>query len=148
MDQLGADVEPRFQLPPGHLLFRLQRLHLGQPWSQRIDRLGRFDHPGQAQEGGDAGGAVQLGVAPVSFIHSTVSGSKTSNGGAKEMRLMKFGFATLAATLLASGCAERAPRSFVQPNVIKKSDLAGTWYYLQTVTDAPPTSASAFIGLS
>src|SRR4051812_4034638 len=60
----------------------------------------------------------------------------------------KFGFATLAAMLLAGGCAERAPRSFVQPNVIKKSDLEGTWYYLQTVTDAPPTSASAFIGLS
>ena len=64
------------------------------------------------------------------------------------MRLMKFGFATLAATLLASGCTERAPRSFVQPNVIKKTDLAGTWYYVQTVTDAPPSSASAFIGLS
>ena len=28
----------------------------------------------------------------------------------------------------------------MQPNVIKKSDLDGTWYYLQTVTDAPPTS--------
>ncbi len=64
------------------------------------------------------------------------------------MSLTKFTLATLAATLLASGCAERAPRSFVQPNVIKASDLDGTWYYLQTVTDAPPTSASAFIGLS
>jgi hypothetical protein len=47
------------------------------------------------------------------------------------------------------GCAqENAPRSYVQPNVIKKSDLQGTWYYLQTVTDAPPTSAIMFTGQS
>ena len=64
------------------------------------------------------------------------------------MRLMKYTLATLALTLFASGCAERSPRSFVQPNVIKKSDLNGTWYYLQTITDAPPTSSSAFIGMS
>src|SRR6476620_8372403 len=64
------------------------------------------------------------------------------------MRLTKYTLATLAATLLASGCAERAPRSFVQPNVIKKSDLNGTWYYIQTVTDAPPTSSFMFIGNS
>ncbi len=64
------------------------------------------------------------------------------------MRLMKYTLATLALTLFASGCAQRSPRSFVQPNVIKKSDLSGTWYYLQTITDAPPTSSSAFIGMS
>jgi len=59
-------------------------------------------------------------------------------------------FAWLAlASALAIGCAqENAPRSFVQPNVLKKSDLAGTWYYLQTVTDAPPTSGIMFIGQS
>ncbi|MDB4967757.1 MAG: MoxR-like ATPase [Myxococcales bacterium] len=53
------------------------------------------------------------------------------------------------ALALAMGCAqENAPRSYVQPNVIKKADLQGTWYYLQTVTDAPPTSAIMFIGQS
>lgn len=53
------------------------------------------------------------------------------------------------ASTLAFGCAqENAPRSFVQPNVLKKSDLTGTWYYLQTVTDAPPTSGIMFIGQS
>src|SRR4051794_5502324 len=50
---------------------------------------------------------------------------------------------------VALGCtAEREPRSFVQPNALKKSDLQGTWYYLQTVLDAPPASHAAFIGLS
>ena len=63
-------------------------------------------------------------------------------------RNMKFGLAALA-FVAAAGCTqERAPRSFVQPNVIKKADLAGTWYYLQTVTDSPPTSTAMFIGLS
>src|SRR5262245_27356283 len=55
--------------------------------------------------------------------------------------------AALAIGLIASGCAEeRAPRSFVQPNVIKKSDLAGTWYYLSHTTDAPPTSSVFAVG--
>lgn len=59
-----------------------------------------------------------------------------------------FAWIALASTL-AIGCAqENAPRSFVQPNVIKKSDLLGTWYYLQTVTDAPPTSSILFLGQS
>lgn len=61
----------------------------------------------------------------------------------------KIGYLGLAVLMLAAGCAEeRAPRSFVQPNVIKKADLAGTWYYLQTVTHAPPTNGSAFEGQS
>ena len=55
----------------------------------------------------------------------------------------------LALALAVGGCAqENAPRSFVQPNVLKKSDLAGTWYYLQTVTDSPPTNAIMFMGQS
>src|SRR5690349_8358649 len=58
------------------------------------------------------------------------------------------GCAMLAVGLLAGGCQERAPRSFVQPNVLKKADMEGTWYYLQTVTDAPPTSSIMFNGLS
>jgi hypothetical protein len=64
-------------------------------------------------------------------------------------RFTKFSFAALALTLAATGCQERAPRSFVQPNVLKKADIAdGTWYYLQTVTDAPPTSSFLFVGNS
>ena len=62
-------------------------------------------------------------------------------------RFTKIGLVALTLAF-AVGCAERAPRSFVQPNVIKKSDLEGTWYYIQTVTDAPVTSDFMFIGNS
>ena len=55
----------------------------------------------------------------------------------------------LASALAVGGCAqENAPRSFVQPNVLKKSDIEGTWHYIQTVTDAPPTSSIMFVGQS
>jgi hypothetical protein len=55
----------------------------------------------------------------------------------------------LAVPLTMASCAsERPPRSFVQPNVLKKSDLEGTFYYLQTVVDAPPTNGAMFKGLS
>ncbi len=65
------------------------------------------------------------------------------------MSRIKFGYVALTAMALVVGCAdERPPRSFVQPNVLKKSDLTGTWYYIQTVTDAPPTNGSMFIGQS
>ena len=63
-------------------------------------------------------------------------------------RFSKLGLAALALVIGVAGCAERAPRSFVQPNVLKKSDLDGTWYYIQTVTDAPVTSSFMFIGNS
>jgi hypothetical protein len=63
-------------------------------------------------------------------------------------RLNKICFAALTLSVFAVGCSERAPRSFVQPNVIRKSDMAGTWYYVQTVTDAPATSSFMFIGNS
>ena len=63
-------------------------------------------------------------------------------------RFLKLSYAALAITMVSAGCTERAPRSFVQPNVIKKTDLVGTWYYLQTITDAPPTSSFLFIGNS
>ena len=60
--------------------------------------------------------------------------------------MKKFAWLVLALTV---GCAqENAPRSFVQPNVIRKSDLQGTWYYLQTVTDSPPSNAIMFVGQS
>jgi hypothetical protein len=52
------------------------------------------------------------------------------------------------AVLLAACTQERAPRSFVQPNALRKADLQGTWYYVQTVLEAPPSSQAAFIGLS
>lgn len=56
--------------------------------------------------------------------------------------------ATLSVLMFAGCAAEAPPRSFVQPNAIKKSDLEGTYYYLQTVTDAPPTNGAMFIGQS
>ena len=62
--------------------------------------------------------------------------------------MSRFSYAALAITLATAGCTERAPRSFVQPNVIKKSDMDGTWHYIQTVTDAPATSSFMFIGNS
>jgi hypothetical protein len=49
---------------------------------------------------------------------------------------------------LASCADERPARSFVQPNVILKTDLNGTFYYLQTVTNSPPTNGAMFIGQS
>ena len=65
-------------------------------------------------------------------------------------------FLGLAAALLAVGCAtEQPPRSYVQPNIIKKTDLTGTdpsslatWHYVQTIIDAPPTNGTAFMGLA
>lgn len=68
-------------------------------------------------------------------------------------RFSKIGFAALAITMAVAGCNERPPRSFVQPNVIKKSDLLGAngdakWYYVQTVTEAPVTSSFMFNGNS
>src|SRR5687768_10826519 len=55
---------------------------------------------------------------------------------------------TMSVALLASCAEERPVRSFVQPNLLKKGDLGGDWYYLQTVVDAPPTNATMFNGLS
>ncbi len=58
-------------------------------------------------------------------------------------------WSALALVALVSGCAEeRPPRSFVQPNALKKADLEGTFYYEQTVTEAPPTNGAMFIGQS
>lgn len=69
--------------------------------------------------------------------------------------LWKFARAAVVAALalavpltMASCASERPPRSFVQPNVIKKADLDGTFYYVQTVTDAPPSNGAMFIGLA
>lgn len=63
-------------------------------------------------------------------------------------KFSKFGLAAAALMVLATGCQERPPRSFVQPNVLKKSDLEGTWYYLQTVTEAPVSSTFLFQGFN
>ncbi len=75
--------------------------------------------------------------------------------------------AVLALASLATGCSEERPvRSFAQPNLMRKADLVGdlasynnamtgaatnplpTWYYLQTVIDAPPSNGTMFVGLS
>jgi hypothetical protein len=66
------------------------------------------------------------------------------------------GFLGVAVALWVAGCAsEQPPRSYVQPNIIKKTDLTGTdpastpvWHYLQTIIDAPPTNGTAFMGQS
>jgi len=53
--------------------------------------------------------------------------------------------ATIAA--LAAGCADNvAPRSTIQEGAIAKSDLAGTWYFRQTVVGVPFTTGFTFIG--
>src|SRR5262245_16399308 len=45
------------------------------------------------------------------------------------------------------GCAsEPQPRSSVQTDVIAKSDLAGVWYFRQTVVGVPYTTGFTFIG--
>ncbi len=54
-------------------------------------------------------------------------------------------FAILA--LLGAACAsEPAPRYAVQADVIAKSDLDGTWYFLQTMIGVPYSTGFTFIG--
>ncbi len=56
----------------------------------------------------------------------------------------------IAAALAATwplGCTEElGDIDRTQPNYVKKSDLEGTWYYLQTVVKVPPTSTFTFEG--
>ncbi len=60
---------------------------------------------------------------------------------------IKVVLATVVALAVAGGCAkERAPRSYVQPNIIAKRDLSGNWYYAPTVVDIGFGSAVTFIG--
>jgi hypothetical protein len=49
-------------------------------------------------------------------------------------------------SLLGSGCSQPEEIDRVQPNLVKKSDLTGEWYSLDTVTRAPYASHDAFIG--
>ncbi|MDA3862475.1 MAG: hypothetical protein PF689_01255 [Deltaproteobacteria bacterium] len=61
----------------------------------------------------------------------------------------KFILFSLAAVLavIFSGCAEeRAPRSYVQPHVMAKTDFTGEWYYAPTVVDIGYSSTVTFIG--
>lgn len=52
-----------------------------------------------------------------------------------------------ALAVLAAGCTKaQPPRSFVQPNVLRKGDFNGTWYYMTTVIDAPPTNGAVYQG--
>ena len=56
----------------------------------------------------------------------------------------------LALSLVALGsaaCAEEiGDIDRTQANKLKKSQLAGAWYYLQTMTDVPQQSAQGFVG--
>ena len=53
----------------------------------------------------------------------------------------------LLAAALSAGCADNvAPRSTIQEGAIAKSDLAGTWYFRQTVVGVPFTTGFTFIG--
>ena len=51
--------------------------------------------------------------------------------------------------LSAIGCAEEVDDiDRTQPNRLEKAELAGTWYFLQTIIDVPQQSSQAFIGLT
>lgn len=51
------------------------------------------------------------------------------------------------AAVLATGCTKaQPPRSFVQPNALRKADFTGVWYYNATVVDAPPTNSNVYEG--
>jgi hypothetical protein len=63
-------------------------------------------------------------------------------------RFSKLSLVAVMTTLVAAGCTERPPRSFVQPNVLKKSDLTGVWYYAQTVLESQAVAGQLFAGLS
>src|SRR5947209_2198343 len=53
----------------------------------------------------------------------------------------------LVGAALATGCTKaQPPRSFVQPNALRKADFSGVWYYNATVTDAPPTNGTIYEG--
>ena len=54
----------------------------------------------------------------------------------------------LSAIALATGCLEsQPPVDRVQPNVTRKSDIAGAeWYFLQTVVDTPYSTDFTFVG--
>jgi hypothetical protein len=46
-----------------------------------------------------------------------------------------------------AGCAQQLDDiNRVQPNYVRKADLDGTWYMMETVTDLPSTSRATFIG--
>ena len=65
------------------------------------------------------------------------------------MRFSKayLGTALLLGAAVVAGCAsERTVRNTVQPNIVRKTDLTGQWYYLPTVVDVPYGTSSTFIG--
>lgn len=55
--------------------------------------------------------------------------------------------AMLATTTLGAGCAEPELIDRVQPDLIRKADLAGEWYTLTTVTRTPFAAQDEFVGL-
>ena len=52
------------------------------------------------------------------------------------------------AALVAAGCAQEQRAALVRAAERDQEEptWTGTWYYIQTVTDAPPTSSVMFIG--
>jgi hypothetical protein len=65
------------------------------------------------------------------------------------MRFSKayLGTALLLGAAVVAGCAsERNVRNTVQPNIVRKADLTGQWYYLPTVVDVPYGTSTTFIG--
>ena len=65
------------------------------------------------------------------------------------MRFSKayLGTALLLGAAVVAGCAsERTVRNTVQPNIVRKADLVGQWYYLPTVVDVPYGNSATFIG--
>lgn len=62
-------------------------------------------------------------------------------------RRMGWWAAALAVGVALSGCAEPVEDiDRTQANLLRKSDLEGEWYMLQTVVDLPPTRGFTFIG--
>src|SRR5690242_18496860 len=50
------------------------------------------------------------------------------------------------AALLLSACSGGAIVDRTQPNYVRKSELQGTWYLMDTIVEVPPTSPLAFEG--
>jgi hypothetical protein len=77
--------------------------------------------------------------------------TRSNSRSFSRLSLRHWAAAALGVTALVGlgSCANEAPaRSYVQPNAIKKTDLSGTFYYIQTVTEAPPTNGAMFKGQS
>jgi len=74
-------------------------------------------------------------------MHPRVNGSVGSLRSVALIALLAVGLAGVA------GCTEEVGDiDRTQGNYVRKADFDGQWYYLQTVTDVPPTSMFTFVG--